>query len=137
MNVSTEKKKIEALRRMKELGLFSQVITQFDKFDKICLNDSFYDLVLCVEDEDLKRIKEFEKKYNALVFTAIRDYTTAGKMDSFLFVSDYPEEWADERQWLKKGEATAYVYNHDLPYCSDMGVIGIMLNNRACLHRIW
>ena len=82
-------------------------------------------------------VREFEKDYNALVFTAIRSFTNIGKLDSFLFVSDYPEEWDRDRTLLKEGEVIAYVYNHDAPECSEMGAIGIAQTPAAGLRRTW
>jgi hypothetical protein len=59
-------------------------------------------------------------------------------MDSYLFVSDYPEEWPDDRRLLREGEATACVYNHDaLYYCLKVESIGIALNNAFSLRWTW
>ena len=87
--------------------------------------------------EILERVREFECKYNALVFVVIRSFTADDTMDSYLFVSDYPEEWPDDRRLLGEGETTAYVYNHDAPYWSEIGSIGIMQTIAAGLCRTW
>ncbi len=136
-NISAEKKKAEALYRMKELGIFDQTIRQFDEDDKISPSEPPYSAFFWIEGEDLKRVRAFEREYNALVFVAIRSITPFGIMDSFLFVSDHPEEWADDRQALRDGEAIAYVYNHDMPDCSEIGFIGIAPTIAAGLRRTW
>lgn len=64
-------------------------------------------------------------------------YTTIGKMDSYLYVSDHREEWGDDRVGLENGEALCYVYNHDMPDCSEIGYIGIAKTNAAGLNRTW
>ena len=134
MNVSVREKKIEALGRMSELGIHEVVIKLFE-MGKICFCES--GMFTLLRDEDLERIREFERQYNTLVFIVIRDTTSLGVLDSFLFVSDYPEEWEYDRRAFKNGEAVAYVYNHNTPYYSDMGSIGIKLTAIASLRRIW
>ena len=79
----------------------------------------------------------FEEKYSALVYMAIRSYTNIGKMDSFLFISDYKEEWEMDREDLQHNQTCAYVYNCDAPDCSEIGCIGIMRTSAAGLLRIW
>ena len=137
MNISKEKKKAEALSRMRELGIYEYAIKQFDELDKISISEPPVGAFFWIKGEDLEQVKKFEQEYNALVFVVIRSYTTDGLLDSFLFVSDYSEDWADERQALKNCEATAYVYNHDAPYCSEVGIIGIELTAAAGLSRNW
>ena len=136
MNVSLEDKKAEAVSRMKELGIYNQTIRQFAELDKISISEPPFGAFFWIDGEDLERARKFEQEYNAVVFVAIRSYTVDGIMDSFLYVSDYPEEWKDDRQALKDGEAVAYVYNHDAPFCSEIGWISIRLTVAAGLCRI-
>lgn len=136
-NVSVKEKKIEALGRMRELGLCEQTIQQFDELGKISLSMPPVGAFFWINDEDLERVKAFEQQYNALVYVGIRSYTKIGVMDSFLFVSDCQEEWEVDRQDLKNYEAIAFVYNHDAPECSEIGAIGIELTIAAGLRRTW
>ena len=135
-NVSVDEKKVEALSRMKSLGFFTEAM-EFDRTGKIRLFLQNADLCIYVDEKELERVKAFELSYNALVFAVIRTFTSGGMMDSYLFVSDYPEEWAEDRRLLSEGEATAYVYNHDVPYCSEVGNIGIKQFTCSGLCRIW
>ena len=137
MNISIKKKKAEAIIRMKALGIFKETIRQFDNLDKISLSEPPFGAFYWIEGEDLERVREIERKNNILVFVAIRSYTAMGKMDSFLFVSDYLEEWEADHRIMKEGEAFAYVYNHDMPDCSEMGYIGIAPTIAAGLRRTW
>lgn len=91
-NVSVEAKKAEALSRMKELGIYSQTIRRFAELDKISISKPPFGAFFWIESEYLERVREFERQYNALVFVVIRSFTADGTMDSYLFVSDYPEE---------------------------------------------
>lgn len=137
MNISKEEKKIEALARMKALGIYPETIRQFKNDGYISVSEPLVGAFYWAEDEDLARIKEFEDKHNALVYLVIRSYTTLGKMDSFLYVSDHPDEWSFDRKNLKDGETIAYVYNHDAPDCSELGYIGIARTIAAGLRRTW
>ena len=103
-NVSVEAKKVEALCRIKELGINNYIIRGFSEFDKISLSEPPLGSFFLIDVEDLERVRTFERQYNALVFIIIRDFTANGIMDSYLFVSDYPEEWPDDRKLLWKAK---------------------------------
>ncbi len=141
MNISTVEKKIEAIARMKKLGIFPQTIKQFADDGNISISEPPFGAFYWAEGEDLDRIRQFEAEHNALVYLVVRSYTTIGKMDSMLFVSDYPEEWdldrndllRDSTQW----QQVAYVYNHDAPDCSEIGAVGLAPTSAAGLIRTW
>ena len=137
MNISIEKKKAEAIIRMKELGIFKETIRQFEDWDKVSISEPPFGAFFWIEGEDLERVKKFEQEYNALLFVVIRSYTNFEVTDSFLFVSDYLEEWEADHKIMKEGEAFAYVYNHDMPDCSELGYIGIAPTIAAGLRRTW
>ncbi len=136
-SVSTEEKKAEALDRMKELGIYSQTIEQFDKLGKISISEPPTGAFFWIDGEDLERVRKFEQQFNALVFVAIRSFTDIGVKDSFLFVSDYPEEWQDDRRLLKRGKVIAYVYNHSMLYSLDIRSISVQFTCAEGLRRIW
>ena len=137
MKVSIERKKEEALARMRALKIFPETVTQFKEDGYVSVSEPPFGAFFWAGAEDLKRIENFERKYNALVYVVIRSYTSLGKMDSYLFVSDYDEEWEMDRKGIKNGEVLAYVYNHDMPDCSEIGGIGIVPTAAAELRRIW
>lgn len=136
MKVSLEDKKIEAIRRMKMLDLSVNVVNAFEKDGTITVFDTQWKTKFKAEENDIKRIKEFEEEYSVLVYGVIRWYTDIGEMDSYLLVGDYREEWEQERSNLRFGEAFVYVYNHDAPFCSEFGLIGIRKTGYG-LARIW
>lgn len=137
MNISIEDKKKEAVARMKALGIFPQTIEQFEKDGYVSISDPPFGAFYWADGKDLERIKQFEAEHNALVYVVIRSYTNIGKMDSFLFVSDYEEEWQMDRDDIEHQQALAYVYNHDIPDFSEIGAIGLELTVAAGLRRTW
>ena len=123
MNVSMEIKKEEAIQRMKALGVFPQSIKQF-KGGMVSYSEPT-GANYWLDDEQKELVKEFEEKHNALVYFVIRSYTSFGKLDSILYVSDYQDEWEMDNEDIKDGYAMAYVHNYDDPYCSEFGSIGV------------
>ncbi|MEG1563821.1 MAG: hypothetical protein RR365_08855 [Bacteroides sp.] len=137
MEISREEKKVEALARMKLWGIYPPIVEQFK--DEDLVSESVPPIGACfwIEGEQLARVREFEKKNNALVYHVVRSFTTIGEMESYLFVSNYPEEWEMDRADINDGQQLAYVYNHDMPDCSEFGSIGITLTAAAGLKRTW
>ena len=81
--------------------------------------------------------KKFEEKYNAVVYHVIHSFTNIGELESYLFVSDRPDEWETDRKDLKSGQPLAWVYNYDEPDWPELGYIGVSLTTAAGLRRTW
>ena len=81
MNVSIEKKKAEAVRRMRELGIYGPTIRQFEKQGLLSRSEPPLGAYFWVEGEELELVRDFEKSHNALVYSVIRSYTQFGVMD--------------------------------------------------------
>ena len=122
MNVSMENKKIEAIKRMKALKIFNQTIKQFEKENLVSYSEPPMGANYWLDEEQEKLVKAFEEEYNALVYFVVRSYTVFGKLDAFLYVSDYEEEWEMDNE---DGYAMSYVHNYDMPDCSEFGSIGV------------
>lgn len=137
MHVSIEDKKQEAIARMKALGIFPQTIEQFKDDGYVSISEPPFGAFYWAKGDDLKRIKQFESEHDALIYMVIRSYTNIGKLDSFLFVSDYWEEWKLDRNDIKHQQILAYVYNHDAPDFSEIGAIGVERTPAAGLCRTW
>lgn len=139
MNINREDKKVEAIARMKLLGIYPDTIKQFENEDLVSISEPPFGAFFWVNDEDKQRIQHFEEEHNALVYVVVRSYTTIGRMDSYLFVGDYLEEWEADREAAQNPEdgVFAYVYNHDSPDCSEFGDVGITGTVAAGLRRIW
>lgn len=137
MNITKDEKKVEAVKRMKEIGVFPQTIQQFETANYISISEPPFGAFYWAAGEDLQRIREFEEQSNGLVYLVVRSYTEMGRMDCYLFVSDYREEWELEKEDLKNGAPLCYVYNRDVPYFSEYGCIGIERTPAAGLRRTW
>jgi len=137
MNVTREDKKIEAISRMKQLGIYSETVRQFEKNDQVSISAPPLGAFFRAEKDELERIRDFETDYNTLVYLVIRSFTNFGKLDHFLYVSDHPDEWEMARDALQHNEAMVYAYNYDEPDCSEIGSIGIAQTPAAGLTRTW
>lgn len=127
MNVSREIKKEEAIKRMKALHLFAPCTDAFKKRDEVQFTEITGGLYEFSGDEELTaQVKEFEEEYNALVYHVIHTYTAFGELYSFLYVSDYQEEWEMDNEDIKDNYAMAYVWNKTMPDCSEFGSIAVM-----------
>ena len=135
MNVSREEKKAEAVKRLKKMGVFKATIQQFEKEDLVSVSEPPVGAFYWLNAEEKKMVQEFEENHDALVYVVIRSFTNIGKMDSLLFVSDYPEEWNMDMEDLEGNLALAYVVNYDFPDCSEMGTIGWKLTIAGGLDR--
>ncbi len=130
MNVSREIKKVEAINRMKELGLFAPCIKAFKDRDEVQLSEPTGGLYEFSIDKELTaKVQEFEKKNNALVYhvihTPMRLDGEAMDMYNFLYVSDYQEEWEVDNADIKEGYVFAYVWNKTIDYFSEFGSIAV------------
>ena len=67
----------------------------------------------------------------------IHSFTNIGELESYLFVSDRPNEWETDRKDLKSGQPLAWVYDHDEPDWPELGYIGVSLTTAAGLRRTW
>ena len=123
--VSRDIKKEEAIKRMKMLGIYDETIKQFEEENLISCSEPPFGANYWINDEQEEIVKNFEAEYNALVYFVIRSYTQFGTLDSFLYVSDYDEEWEYDIQDMKDGYVYSYVYNYDEPMFSEIGSIGV------------
>ena len=137
MTVTREEKKVEAIRRMRKLHIWNQAIAEFRDNDIIFTTEPPVGAVYTLDPELQKEVETFEKEHDALVFIVVRAYTNFGKMDSMLFVSDYPEEWEMDNEDLEDGFVLTYTINWDMPDCSEMGSIWVQPTSAGGLVRVY
>ena len=125
MSVSRIEKKNEAIKRMEVLDIYSETIRQFEKEGLVSYSEPPLGTNYWLTEEQRKIVRDFEEEYNAIVYFAIRSYTNFGTLDSFLFVSQYENEWVLDNNDIREGYAYAYVYNYDVPEYSEIGLIGV------------
>lgn len=121
MKVPFERKKQEALDRMKMLNLFENAIRDFQQDNKVNMSECGF--LYWLDDEQTKMVSEFETEHDALVYHVIHNYTEFGELLTFFYVSDHEEEWEYDRADLKDGYACAYVKNLDEDAFSEFGSV--------------
>ena len=134
MKISREKKKEEAIARLEMLGVKGFDIKIFKKGDRplFCFPIGFGCLA---DDDDMTIVESFEREHNALVYALICD---GSPVYCLLFVSDNGDEWEEiDRKDLRNNMAIAYVYNKEAPDRSEMGSVGLELNDSGNLYRAW
>lgn len=135
MNITREEKKVEALERMKKFGYWGPAREAFRRQDKVFVNEPPSGAVYDLNEREKAEVEAFEKQYNALVYIVIRTPMWFGLCDSYLYVSDYKEEWEMDNDDIEHGYVMAYVLNHDAPECSEFGTICVKLASGAGLVR--
>lgn len=121
-----ETKKMEAIKRMKALDLYKPYIKAFEKENKIFMSEMTGGVYEFDDDAELiAKVKAFEEENNALVYHIIRTMTQFGELYSFLYVSQYEEEWEMDNADIEDGYALAYVWNKTYEWCSELGSIGV------------
>lgn len=129
MGISREIKKVEAIKRLKKMGVFDETITQFEEDDLVSMSEpcdgifGVFGALYWLNDEQKRIVKVFEEENDALVYLVVRSYTNFGIMDNLFYVSDHNEEWYMDKADLCENFACVYVVNHDMPDCSEFGTI--------------
>lgn len=126
MNVPNELKTMEAVQRMKNLGLMRESIQAFKKKNEIWLSEMTGGLYEISSDKELNEIiRNIEQEYNLLVYHVIHTYTNFGELYNLLYVSDYMEEWEMDNEDISDGYVMAYVHNKSCEWCSEFGTISV------------
>ncbi len=118
----------EALNRMETLRLKEDIIDDF-KNGELWQSGHDGELYHLSDDQEL-RVAQIEEKYNCSVYHVIHDdyVMTDGThmdMENYLYVSNSPSEWKEDREFLLEGHAYGYVHNNTYPDFSEIGEIGI------------
>ena len=132
----------EALRRLDILeskGLMEEVKDLFEKENKILISertifgkkpigtlftvDEINSLAEYKQCEIPRKIKEFEKSRNALVYHATLEKMTFGLCLDLFYVSKFDEEWEMDREDLEGNCALVHVVNLTDDFLSETGSI--------------
>ena len=114
--------KEEAIKRMKKLELHPNVINEFITENKINKSE-ISGILYWLNDEEEKFVKEFEEKYNGVVYHIIKSYTNIGVLLTVFYVSHYTEEWSIDNNNIDENTQLCYVKNLSDDYCSEFGCI--------------
>lgn len=128
-------KKEEAVKRMKMWGIESEIVNGFRRSGLVASSEPPFGACFWLTDEQKERVQKFEEEYGALVYHVIHSYTDIGEMESYLYVSNYPEEWEMDHEDISEHCPLAYVYNKTYPEYSEIGGIGVRLTIAHGLER--
>lgn len=126
MNISRERKKGEALHRIKELITAFNVnpnIYKYFKEGKLYYSYLIGGLVgnidtINYDERYAMVVKEFEETYGYVVYHVIESYGSI----ALLYVSDDEEDWEYQRLF-DNTYISAYVHNFEIPEFSEFGDI--------------
>ena len=127
--LSKKEMKKEAIKRMKILQLHQNVLDDFMNENKLNKSDSPLGSLYWLDEEEIKIVKDFEKRHNVLVYHVIHTFSNLGETYELLFVTTEKEEWENEKRDLKNGFAFAQVIVIDYDPNSEMGYIGVESKN--------
>lgn len=122
--MTREEMKNEAIKRMRKLGLFSQVIKEFKEEDILHLSESG-GYLYWLDEKQKKIVEDFEKESGNIVYHVVRSFTNMGEMLSLLIVSKYEEDWEMDWENIPDGYVFSYVVNLDEPMFSEYGTITV------------
>lgn len=125
-------KKAEAIARMKQMGIFIDIIKRFAEKGTIFQSEPS-GTYSALDNRQLERVWRFEREHNALVYFVIGN----GKMENYLYVSNHPDEWERDRVDIDKKQTLAFVNNLSDSDCSEFGYIGFEVTSAAVPTRVW
>ena len=99
---STEEMKAEAIRRMKEVIAYTDIIDYFEETGLPQIYEPPYGASYSLEDDELENIRKIESSHHVLVWGVIRCIMLYNSqevaVDCMLHVSRHKEEWNQERE---------------------------------------
>ena len=115
--------KQEAISRMQQLKIDSDVIKLFSENDKLMCseNGKFVE----VPAEILIQLRAWEKKYYNLVYHVIHADYIGYETYECLSVSFYKEDWDYENARLNEGWPMSHSINVTMPYYTESGIVKI------------
>lgn len=122
--MTREDMKIEAMKRMRKLGLFAYVIKEFKDDDILNLSENG-GYLYWLDENQKKIVEDFEKKSGNVVYHVIRSFTSIGEMLSLLIVSKDEEDWEMDWEDIHDGYVFSYVVNLGEPMFSEYGTIAV------------
>ena len=111
MDITREEKKQEALRRLHTLSVKFDLGPNLEKYfseDRLYYSYGYSMDTIHYDESYAESAKAFENRYDCLVYHAIEAETQFGTMLSFLYVSDYKEDWPEGE--LRGKTISSYTY---------------------------
>lgn len=126
MKATHEEMKEEAVKMLEALGIHKPYINAFKtKAQKVCMFEGYGGYYAYQYPELTKKIKEFEEKYDAIVYAVTHEMTSFGEIYDFLYVANKKSEWSSPYRENGVYYLYAYCWNKDDEWCSEIGEIGV------------
>lgn len=124
---SKEEMKQQALEIMKILKLSKNVINEFDKKDKLNKSEGKKGILYWLDEKEQKIVKEYEEKWNVVVYHIIKTYTVDDRtIYDLLYLPNEKDSWQDIVERL---EEYSIILSHTLSQFSESGDIMIQRKN--------
>lgn len=122
-----EEMKQQALEIMKMLKLHKNVINDFIKEDKLNKSETVNGILYWLDEKEEKIVKEYEEKYNVLVYHVIKTYTVdEGAIYDLLYLPNEKDSWQGIEERLKED---SIILSHTLSQFGESGDIMIQSKN--------
>lgn len=127
---------VEALLRLKNLGLSDKVIQAFCDEGTVMVSDE--GTIRTLDSTEYEMVQNFEHNKGYIVFHCVKGNTEYGQMLSLLYVDTCSDEWVQTGiEMIENGMSLTYAANQDFPELSEFGSIGISLSPSGGLIRTW
>lgn len=110
------------MEKKQEINLRTEMFTRGDNFPKkgyLVENGRQRKMT----EEEVSLIEKIEKEKSIEVYLVSTSRTEFGELVNLIYVSDYPEEWEDDRRDIEEYMPYAYVVNLTVPHFSEFGRI--------------
>lgn len=114
----------EATERMQFLNIDPRFIEMFEREGKILISEQG-NSVGWANDACKEIVRKLEDEYSVLVYYGIHCGSGFGELLNLLYVSQYPEEWEQDREDLSLSCPMSYVFNLNDDRYSEFGSIMI------------
>ena len=120
-----QEQKAKAIEFMNKLDIYKPYIRGFEQSDRVCFFERFGGYWVDQEPEIHAKMKEVEETYNCTVYAITHEYTEFGEMWSFLYISQYTEDWEYSLTDYEDGSyyVASYVWNKSDEMLSELGDI--------------
>ena len=128
----------EAIRRMKEVIDYTDIIDFFEETGLPQVYEPPYGASYSLEDDELENVRTVERNRDVLVWGVIRCNMMYNRqevtVDSMLYVSQYKNDWEQEREDLLNGLPSVYTVMKEYPV-TDSGCISVYKSEGGTLLR--
>ena len=125
--MNKQARKEQAIKYLQQLDIYKPYIDGFEKEDQVCVFEHYAGFWVYQYPEIEAKMKAIEKQFGCTVYAITHEFMPFGECYSFLFVSQYKDEWdmllhSDKN----KHSIYAYVWNKSDEWCSELGSVAVI-----------